>query len=83
MSVYEELTNNLLAYTHHFEQEALLGSTPGSCCITPLFFYVLLHFLSLYNTASMYSALPKDYRECTVSEIGGIRLLVLKFCKDF
>ena len=28
MSVYDEFTSNVLAYTHHFEQEALLGSTP-------------------------------------------------------
>ena len=28
----------------------------------------------------MYSALPQDYEECTVFEIGGIRLLLLKFC---
>ena len=34
MTVYEEFTSNLLAYTHHFETEALLGSTPGSYCIT-------------------------------------------------
>ena len=36
MSVYEEFPSDLLAYTDHFEQETLLGSTPGSYCITPL-----------------------------------------------
>ena len=28
----------------------------------------------------MYSALPKDYGECMVSEVGGIRLLVVNVC---
>ena len=61
------LHSNLLAYTYHFEQEALLGSTPGSYnTSSPLSF--------------MYSALPKDYGECMVSKIGSIRVLVLKFC---
>ena len=34
MTVYEEFTSNLLAYTHHIEKEAVLGTTPGSYCIT-------------------------------------------------
>ena len=55
------------AYTYHFEQEALLGSTPSSYYTSsPLSF--------------MYSALPKDYGECIVFKIGSIWVLVLKFC---
>ena len=41
MAVYEEFTSSLLAHTHHFEQEALLGSTPGNYSITPPFLNVL------------------------------------------
>ena len=41
MTVYEEFTSSLLAYTHHFEQEAQLGSIPGNYCITPPFLHLL------------------------------------------
>ena len=41
MTVHEEFASNLLACTHHFEQEALLGSIPCSYCIIPPFFHVL------------------------------------------
>ena len=57
------LHSNFLAYTYHFEQEPQVGSTPS-----------YIHHLSF-----LYSAVPKDYGECMVSTIGGIRLLVLKF----
>ena len=69
----EEFTSNLLAYNHHFEQEALLGSIAVQYCITPPF---------LNYSVLKYSVLPKAYGKYTVSEIGGIRLLVLKFSKD-
>ena len=57
MTVYEEFTSNLLAYTHHFEQEALLGSTPGSYYLTPPFFHVLCSSKGLWKIVSIITIL--------------------------
>ena len=55
-----------IIYTDHFKSKRL-DSTSDNCtaiAIIPLLFH----------------ALPKDYGECMVSEIGGNRLLVLIVC---